>query len=315
MSGETAITIGNFDGVHAGHARLIERARELAGPAGRVVALAFYPHPLTKLAPERAPAVLTPLAEKTRLARELGADELRALAPEDALLSRTPEEFLRAVALEHGPTWIVEGEDFRFGARRAGDVVTLRRLGAELGFRVDVPATVEVELGDQSVVRASSTIARWLIAHGRMRDARRVLGRSYRLFGTVGRGAQRGRELGFRTANLLAENLAPGEGVYAATAILPDGSTRATALSVGTNPTFNRSFGAGVAVSVEAHVLDWDGAGAPEYGYELAIDVHEWIREQRTYSDPAALVDQIARDVERVREACARAPEAQEAAA
>ena len=311
MPSETAITIGNFDGVHIGHAGLIERARRLVGPAGRVVVLAFFPHPLTRLAPERAPAVLTPLAEKTRLAGQLGASELRVLAPDDALLRRTPEEFLRAITREHEPAWIVEGADFRFGARRAGDVGTLRRLSAEHGYRLDVLETVEVELADQSLVRASSTIARWLISHGRPSDARRVLGRDYRLFGLVGPGAQRGRDLGFRTANLRCDNLAPGEGVYAATALLPGGERRPSAVSVGTNPTFER--GGDASVSVEAHILDWDGSGAPDYGYRLALDLHEWIREQRVYSDPAPLVAQIARDVERVREisAAAATPERQ----
>jgi riboflavin kinase/FMN adenylyltransferase len=305
MPGDTAITIGNFDGVHVGHAGLIERARRLVGPAGRVVVLAFFPHPLTRLAPERAPAVLTPLAEKTRLVRTLGADDLRVLAPDDALLKSTPEEFVRTVAKEHEPAWIVEGDDFRFGARRAGSVDTLRRLASDYGYRLDVLETVEVELADQSLVRASSTIARWLITHGRMSDARRVLGRDYRLFGVVNPGAQRGRDLGFRTANLSCDNLAPGEGVYAGTAILPSGERRPAAISIGTNPTFERDGGA--PISVEAHILDWTGAGAPDYGYRLALDIHEWVREQRVYSDPAPLVAQIARDVERVREICAAA--------
>jgi len=306
MPGATALTIGTFDGAHTGHAALVRRARELAGPEGTVKALAFFPHPMTRLAPHRAPAVLTPLDEKTRLLRALGADELVVLAPDDEFLALSAEEFVAQVAREHAPRWIVEGGDFRFGARRAGSVDTLRALSAANHYEVVSVPDVELELADQSVVRASSTIARWLIAHGRVAEAARVLGRPYRFFGTAAPGAQRGRELGFRTANLVPENLVPAEGVYAATAHLPGGGTRDAAISIGTNPTFARDDAAPV-VAVEAHVLDWDGGGAPDYGYRLPLDFHEWIREQRVYSDPAALVDQIERDVLRVREACAAA--------
>lgn len=299
-----AITIGNFDGVHAGHASLIRRARRLAGPAGRVAVLAFYPHPLTRLAPERAPAVLTPLEEKSRLVRALGADTLSVLAPDDALLASSPTSFIDAVVRDHAPNWIVEGEDFHFGANRAGDVALLAQLAPGRGFQLEVAPNIEVELADQSLVRASSTIARWLLSNGRVGEAADVLGRPYRLFGTVTKGAQRGRGLGFRTANLAPENLAPAEGVYAATAYLPGGAERPAAVSIGTNPTFRPG---PAPVSIEAHVLDWDGSGAPDYGYPLVLEFHAWVREQRIYSTPAALATQIARDVERVRAECALA--------
>lgn len=302
MGSATAITIGAFDGVHVGHAALVRRARELAGPSGVVKALAFYPHPLTLLAPERAPALLTPLPEKERLLREMGVDELAVLAPSEELLSLPPEDFVGKIVREHAPRWIIEGGDFRFGSRRAGSVRTLRDLAPTHGYEVVSVPDVEIELADQSLVRASSTIARWLIANGRVSEARRVLGRPYRFFGTAVEGAKRGRQLGFRTANLAPENQTPAEGVYGATAILPGGSTRPAAVSVGTNPTFTDG---GAPVSVEAHVLDWDGGGAPEYGYPVALDFHEWIREQRVYSDPSALVDQIARDVAETRAVCA----------
>jgi len=302
----TAVTIGAFDGVHAGHASLIARARRHAGEDGRVIAMAFFPHPLTALAPERAPAVLTPLEEKRRVARALGVDEVRVLAPEDGVLSLTPEAFVERVVGEVGPSWVVEGDDFRFGAKRAGTVETLAELGDRFGFGVDVAPAVEVELADQSLVRASSTVARWLIRMGRVEEASRVLGRPYRLFGVAGPGAQRGRGLGFRTANLAVENLAPGEGVYAATALLPSGEERPAAVSIGKNETFEPG---DAPVSVEAHVLDWEGEGAPEYGYTLALDFHAWVREQRVYSEIGALVDQISRDVERVRAVCAAAGE------
>ncbi len=306
MPGQTAITIGNFDGLHAGHAALIHRARQLATPEGTVKALAFYPHPLTKLAPHRAPEILTPLDEKTRLAGAAGADEVVILAPEPDLLTLSPQDFIAKVAEDHAPNFIVEGADFHFGAKRAGSPQTLKDLAAKHNYQPVILPDVEVELADQSLVRASSTIARWLIANGRVQEARRVLARPYRLLGTVQPGAKRGRDLGFRTANLATHNLAPAEGVYAATAILPSGDHRPAALSVGTNPTFTTD---GAPLSVEAHILDWDGASAPDYGYTLALDLHEWIREQRVYSTPTPLITQIERDVEAVRAICAQTRE------
>jgi len=304
MAAETALTIGAFDGVHAGHAALVARAREAVGPAGVVKALAFFPHPLTKLAPERAPAVLTPLEEKKRLFARLGVDEFVVLAPDGDLLALPPEEFVAQIVRDHAPRCIVEGGDFRFGAKRAGSVETLRALSAQHAYDVISVPDVEIELADQSLVRASSTIARWLIANGRVDEAQRVLGRPFRFFGTAARGAQRGRSMGFRTANLVAQNIVPAEGVYAATAILPDGATRPAAVSVGTNPTFDGAHDAPVVV--EAHVLDWDGDGAPEYGYPLALDFHEWLREQRVYSEVSPLIEQIERDVQQTRAVCAQ---------
>ena len=307
MAAATAITIGNFDGVHIGHAELISRARRLAGPQGRVIVYAFFPHPLTRLTPERAPAVLTPLEEKTRLVRAHGADELRVLAPDDALLGMSPRAFLEHIAGECAPAWIVEGDDFHYGAGRAGNVGVLQADAAELGIRVEVAGNVEVELRDQSQVRASSTIARWLLSHGRAEEAARVLGRPYALSGVVDPAEQRGRGLGFRTANLAPAHHVPGEGVYACRALIPGGATKPAAVSIGTNPTFR-----GNHLTVEAHVLDWDGEGAPEYGYPLTLEFLAWVREQRVYTNPAALADQIARDVADIRGICAEFAEGTE---
>lgn len=298
MSRSTAITIGNFDGVHRGHTALIERARALAGPHGTVLVLAFEPHPLTRLDPQRAPAVLTPHAEKERLVRLAGADELRVLVPDDDLLALSPRAFLERVMQEHRPAWIVEGDDFHYGVRRSGNVSVLRDDARSLGVGAEVVGPVEIALADQSLVRASSTITRWLLARGRVEDAARVLGRPYALTGEVQPGASRGRELGFRTANLHTDQLAPGEGVYAAAAVLPDGTRRPAAVSIGTNPTFH-----GDHQTIEAHVLDWDGRGAPDYGYPLTLEWISWLRDQRTYQSAGALATQIARDVDETRAA------------
>ncbi len=300
MPGPTAVTIGNFDGVHIGHAALVRRARELVGPSGRVVVLAFDAHPLTQLRPEFAPARLSTFEQRTEWLRALGADDIQRLDPSPDLLSLPPREFLRRHVAPLSPVAVVEGADFRFGAGRAGNVSTLSESGAEFGFEAVVVDPVETTLSDQTVVRASSTIARWLVANGRARDAALVLGRPYELMGVVVRGDRRGREIGYPTANLETGLLLPGDGVYAGQATLPDGRVMPAAISVGTKPTFGRS----ERVS-EAFVLDWRGPvpeGGPEYGWALRLTLNSWIRDQIRFDSLDSLLEQMSRDVKRTRE-------------
>ena len=298
----TIVTIGNFDGVHAGHRALVFRARALAGPAGRVVAMAFDPHPASVLRPESAPARVTAWERRAALLVEAGADVVRRLEPTAELLSMSPESFVEDLVGELGPSWLVEGEDFRFGRARAGDVSTLRALGERMGFGVEVVPTVEVALEDNTVVPASSTVLRWLIERGRVRDAARVLGRAYELEGVVARGERRGREIGFPTINIETDALAPADGIYAGTATLPDGRRIGAAVSVGTKPTFG-----GTARAVEAHLLDAarEGeriAGLEEYGWGVRLALVGWVRDQVRFGSAAALVEQMERDCARVRE-------------
>jgi riboflavin kinase/FMN adenylyltransferase len=205
----TALTIGNFDGVHIGHAALVHRARGEVGEGGRVVALAFDPHPAAVLAPGREPPRLTTFEQRSALLRAIGADEVVRLDPASGVLGQEAAAFLRHLAEWFAPTAIVEGPDFRFGRGRVGDVGLLQEQGRRLGFAVHTVAPVEVALTDQSIVRASSSVVRWLLSHGRVRDAAFVLGRSYELTGEVVPGDRRGRTIGVPTANLAAEQTLP----------------------------------------------------------------------------------------------------------
>jgi riboflavin kinase/FMN adenylyltransferase len=303
----TVVTIGTFDGVHRGHAALVGRARELAEAAGhntRVVTLAFDPHPASVLAPERTPARLTTFDQRARFLGAAGADEVVRLEPTGELLSLSPNAFVERLVAELHPAAIVEGPDFRFGHARAGDVTTLRSLGEELGFTVEVVPPVEAVLDDGSLVRASSSIARWLLQHGRVRDAAAVLGRPYEMVGTVERGDRRGRTIGYPTANLVSPNMIPADGVYAGRAILDDGRELVAAISVGDKPTFG-----GATRAVEAYILpdgdrpgQWSTLpGLPEYGWGLRLRFEHWIREQIRFDGLPALLAQMERDCDRVR--------------
>lgn len=299
MTVPTAITIGNFDGVHVGHAALITRARHHAGATGRVLALAFDPHPLTRIAPAAAPARLTSFEHRAALLRELGADEVVRLQPSDEFLSTSPREFIERVVATYRPAAIVEGADFHFGKGRAGNVATLRELGAALGFAVDIVDAVGVAISDHTIVRASSTMIRWLISHGRVTDASHLLGRNYELQGTVERGDQRGRTIGFPTANLHQANdaalLLPADGVYAGLVRLPDGRRLPAAVNVGSRPTFQ-----GVDRRVEAHVIDArtgaPAAGLAEYGWSLTLEFVAFVRDQVRFPGIDALRQQLERD-------------------
>jgi riboflavin kinase/FMN adenylyltransferase len=301
VTAPSAITIGNFDGVHVGHAALIARARRHAGERGRVLALAFDPHPLTRIAPAAAPARLTSFEHRAALLRELGADEVVRLQPSDEFLSTSPREFIERVVATYRPVAIVEGADFHFGKGRAGSIATLRELGAALGFAVDIVDAVGVAISDHTIVRASSTMIRWLIAHGRVTDASNLLGRNYELLGTVERGDQRGRTIGFPTANLHQPGdpttalLLPADGVYACIARLPDGRRLPAAVNIGSRPTFQ-----GLDRRVEAHVIDGrtgaPAAGLAEYGWPLALEFVAFVRDQVRFPGIEALRQQLERD-------------------
>ncbi len=310
----SVVTIGNFDGVHLGHAALIRRARALADAAAqntRVVVLSFDPHPLTILRPESAPARLTTFERRCELLGALGADEVVRLEPTGSLLGESADEFITRLTRELRPIAIVEGPDFRFGRNRTGDIAFLRTAGTKLDFQVQVVSpAIEVTLDDHTVIPASSSMARWLIEHGRIRDAAAVLGRAYEMTATIRQGARRGRTIGFPTANLDSPCLPPADGVYAGIGHLPDGRALPAAISVGTNPTFgdaNRS--------VEAYFLrdnpgrEWAALpGLPEYGWPLRLEFRHWLRDQLSFDGPEPLIDQINKDVARTRELCTEEP-------
>jgi len=297
-SAPTVVTIGNFDGVHVGHQAIIQSARRYAESAGsrvRVVAAVFAEHPATVLRPGAAPKPLTIFERRAALLREAGADEIVPIHPTPDLLARAPEEFLETFFMEHRPACIVEGDDFRFGAARSGDLHTLRAFAEQRGVQVRIVEQVDVALTNQHLVRASSTITRWLLDRGRIEDAARVLGRPHRLHGVVVRGDRRGQEIGYPTANLETGALIPADGIYAGFATLDDGAVWPAAISVGVKPTFD-----GAERAVEAYLCGWDGPEGHEYGWGCALDLVAWIRGQARFASVASLVAQIDRDVDQI---------------
>jgi riboflavin kinase / FMN adenylyltransferase len=279
------VAVGNFDGVHRGHAALIANARELAGRTGSVVAVTFDPHPLVLLGPERYQPPLTTAAERVRLLQEVGADHVVVLQTTPELLRLSPEGFFQTILRQAlGARGVVEGFNFRFGLDRAGSNETLRSLcaAAVIPF-VEVPAFT---LGDRPV---SSSRVRDALGSGDVASATELLGRPYRLSGVVGTGARRGRTIGFPTANLEGvQTLLPADGVYAVT-VTTDAGAFAGAAHVGPNATFGEN-----ARTVEAHLLDFSG---DLYGQTLAVDFVARLRGTQAFAGVDALVEQIRQDV------------------
>lgn len=310
-----AVVIGNFDGVHVGHAHLFRIAREAVG-GGRVVAVTFEPLPAAVLRPERPMGRLTPRAERRQLLSELcGVDEVVELEPTPKLLGRTPAEFIGDLHARLGFRLIVEGPDFRFGRGRTGGLDTLRALGMEHGFGVLEAPPLSVELGDGTSVEARSSIARALLDQGRVSDAALVFGRPYELRCPTTRGDQRGRTIGWPTMNLdAAGRILPADGVYAGEAVLPDGSLKGlpdgspviAAISVGTKPTFGES-----PRTCEATLLAPDGRPLALpldwYGVPLRLRFHRWIRGMERFDSLEALLTRMEVDRTEILAAAAEA--------
>ncbi|GAA2544291.1 bifunctional riboflavin kinase/FAD synthetase [Winogradskya consettensis] len=290
--GRSVVTIGVYDGVHRGHQAIIGHAVKRARDLGlQSVVVTFDPHPAEVVRPGSHPAVLTEPARHAELIEQLGVDALCVVpfTPEFSRLS--PEEFVHDVLVEalHAAV-VVEGDNFRFGHRAAGDLAMLAKLGNTFGYTVEEAPLVTVD-----GLVFSSTYIRSCIAAGDVAAAAAALGRPHNLAGVVVRGDQRGRELGFPTANLMCHRYAaiPADGVYAAWMRRGAESHRAS-VSIGTNPTFS-----GTERRVEAYVLDFDG---DLYGERVELDFVAHLREQRTYTGIEPLITQINEDVQRTRE-------------
>lgn len=298
----TVLSIGVFDGVHLGHQALLAAAQRAAQRRGaQVVVLALDPHPGTVLSPKTAPPRIVTAEQKLRLLTRHGADRVELVRPSRELLSQSPAAFVETVVREHEPAAIVEGADFRFGARRQGDVTELRRLGEQMGFEVRVVEKRQVVLCDLMQAAVSSSLVRTLIAQGRVADVARCLGRPWELTACVVEGDKRGRELDMPTANLdlseLADHVRPAPGVYGGTAVLDDGSTHAAAISVGDKPTF-----AGCDFTIEAHLLGFTG---DLYGRRLTLRFERWLRDQLRFASAEQLIEQMQRDLAATRELAA----------
>ena len=285
-----AVTIGTFDGVHRGHQHVLARTRELSGGAP-VVAVTFDPHPMAVVRPDREPRKLTTLERRVELLHEHGADEVRVLAFSAEMSGWTPAEFVERVLVDQlHSSVVVIGEKFRFGHKAAGDVAFLASVGEQHGFSVvGLPL-----IGDGEVL--SSTRARAHVAAGEMREAAEVLGRPHEVSGTVVRGDQRGRELGFPTANVPVDETyaVPPDGVYAGQVVRAGGERLPAAISVGTNPTFD-----GVERRVESYVLDRTDLDL--YDELIRVELVERLRGMVKFEGVDALIETMNGDVEQTR--------------
>ena len=275
--GPTVVTIGNFDGVHLGHRHVVARARETAAERGigHVVAVTFDPHPIAVLRPEHAPPTLTTIETRAELLGEAGVDDMLVVPFDRSVAEWSPERFVEEILVEalHAAA-VVVGANFRFGHRAAGDVAVLRELGETRGFTTE---GVALDGGPQVW---SSTYVRNCLAAGDVEGAAEALGRPFDVRGTVVRGDQRGRELGYPTANVPTHGMAaaPADGVYAGwLQVLPDDERLPVAISVGTNPTFDGDR----ERRVESYVLDRDDLDL--YGKEVRVEFVARIRGMKRF--------------------------------
>jgi riboflavin kinase / FMN adenylyltransferase len=283
------LALGNFDGLHRGHIKIIERIRRGATERGGTpVVLTFDPHPPRVLRPDKAPPLLMTKPQKLAALERAGVQGVAVVRFTLDLSQWEPETFVRRVLVDWlrvAEVWV--GADFLFGRERSGSFSLLRTQGQQAGFRVEKIDPIRYK---DFVV--SSTRIRRLVAEGRVEEAGALLGRHYAIGGTVVEGAHRGRELGFPTANLATANeLLPPNGVYA-TFITLDGVIRPAVTNVGLRPTFGET----PQVSVEAHVLDFSG---DLYGREAEVAFVQRLRDERRFTDVDALREQIAADVRR----------------
>jgi len=272
------VAVGVFDGVHVGHREVI---------AGSDTVLTFDPHPLTVIAPDTAPKLLTRLDTKAELVAELGAQEIVVIPFDAEFAARAAQDFVDHVLVERlGATHVAVGRNFRFGHKAAGDPAMLE---ADSRFETAVHELVEVE--SETV---SSSHIRGLVAAGEVAHATAFLGRQFQVRGEVVHGDGRGSQLGFPTANIVPDErlVRPDQGVYAA---LADG--RPAAVNIGVRPQFETGRG----VLIETYVIDFEG---DLYGREMRLDFLARLRGEKLFDSVEALTEQIARDVEQAREIC-----------
>ncbi|WP_029150751.1 bifunctional riboflavin kinase/FAD synthetase [Microbacterium indicum] len=307
--GPSVVAIGKFDGVHAGHRAIIERALvDAATGHARTVAVTFDRNPLATIAPEHCPPVVVGVDQKLDLLAATGVDATLMLAFDEALAAVPAEQFVEDYLVRAlGTTRVLVGADFRFGNGGAGDVAFLRAAGERHGFSVEVVADVaSVPSGDGEGRRVSSTWIRELLAAGDVDRAAKLLGHPHAMRGEVVHGLRRGRELGFPTANLSrdATGFVPADGVYAGWLVirrrdgeLGSGARYPAAISVGTNPTFDDV----PERVVEAHVIDRTGLDL--YGQTVDVEFVSRIRGMVAFEGVEKLTAQIAADVDAARAA------------
>ena len=295
--GRSVVTIGSYDGVHRGHqliiGRAVARARELGVPS---VVVTFDPHPSEVVRPGSHPPLLAPHHRRARLMDGLGVDAVLVLPFTAEFSKLSPADFVvKVLADKLHALAVVEGPNFRFGHKAAGDMALLAEMGETYDFTVEVvDLFVRGDAGGGEPF--SSTLVRRLVAEGDMAGALEILGRPHRVEGVVVRGAQRGRELGYPTANVetLPHTAIPADGVYAGW-LEVDGESMPAAISVGTNPQFD-----GTERTVEAYAID--RVGLELYGLHVAVEFLAYLRGQEKFDTIDALLERMADDVKRARE-------------
>jgi riboflavin kinase/FMN adenylyltransferase len=289
-----AVTIGNFDGLHLGHQAMLARLQDVAQARGLPsCVLSFEPHPREFFTPEQAPARLSSLREKAECLQRMGIDRLHVFRFDRAFSALTAEAFIEQVL---GTTlqarYVLVGDDFRYGAKRAGDFALLERLGHSLGFDAEFLPTVEVA-GE----RASSTAVRQALAAGELEHAARLLGRPYSISGRVVHGDKLGRDIGFPTANIqLKHNRPPLLGIFAVEVYGLNGEPLPGAASLGKRPTVKNPDAVPV---LEVHLFDFN---AEIYGRRVRVEFLHKLRDEAKYPDLDSLVAQIRRDVDNAKQ-------------
>jgi riboflavin kinase/FMN adenylyltransferase len=293
MQQRTVLVVGNFDGVHRGHQSLFACANALADQHNAtVIAVTFDEHPVSVLRPDQAPPMLMQHNQRAAALADLGVSQIEWLHPTPELLGLPPEQFIETLVDRFNPVAMVEGPNFRFGKKRRGDPQMLRQLGQRFAFDVQVLDLMSVPLRDKTLAPISSSLVRWLVGHGRVTDAQICLGRPFALMGEVVRGDQRGKGIGYPTANLnCGKQIIPTDGVYAGHALI-DRARHLAAISIGTKPTFGQHHR-----TVEAYLIGFDG---DLYGRTVELALTRFLRDQYWFPDTGQLVRQMDHDVRRI---------------
>jgi len=295
-----AVTIGKFDGVHRGHVQVVDQLHSMAGESEATV-ITFDRHPHATLRPGDVPLPLTSDSQKVELLAAAGIARVVVLPFDDELSSLSHEEFSRVVLfLGLSASVVLVGQDFRYGHGGEGNVATLLSEGERWGFRVDVVEDLCQEDGQ----RVSSTMIRTVLEHGQVSQATKLLGRHHVVRGEVGKGFQRGRVLGYPTANLGSplEGFVPADGVYA-TVVTHRGISYGAATSVGVNPTFGEL----EERVIESHLLD---VSLDLYGDTISVEFVEFIRGMQKFPSADVLAQQMRSDEGAIREILERTAEA-----
>ncbi len=285
------ITIGNFDGVHLGHQKIFQDLKNEAKKIhGTDIIITFFPHPLKVLFPDKAPHLITTLDERLRLIRACGNEVIVCIPFTRAFSNLSAERFVQEILVEKfGVQEVLVGQDARFGKDREGDIDFLRKSAKRFHFSVR-----EIEPVQVRGMETSSTKIRRCVETGELRQSAAMLGRLYGITGTVCEGDKRGKSLGFPTANLSTDaELLPPNGVYAVWSTVGDTVMPGVA-NLGVKPTFS-----GKQFSIEVHLFDFD---ENIYGESIRMDFVERIREERTFPNAQALIDEMNKDSQKAKE-------------